>query len=409
MTDAPDLTRADEAEAAVIRSVFRRADSIDLAARHITGDDFHDVDFGRLFTAAVKLRTQGIPDSGIDLSAALATSKDIKHHSVQQLQHFIGAGFAEANVEWHARNVARAARRRAVAKAAVELRDLAWTGESDDIVTTATEVLAGLTKQAATRTVPGAYWEDIADKPQPETHWVVPGFIAHGDRLVVTGSEGRGKTSWLRQAAMMTAAGVNFVTGRPMEPKRCLFVDAENTEQQWVENNGPLHRILKDEGLSTAQRMAIRWPGRLNLFDPRDLAIVTEAVHEEQPDLMVIGPLYRLSPKGINTDDDAAPLIAILDSFRDRGIALMLETHMGHGKTAGGDRDVRPRGSSALLGWPEMGYGLAPTPLSTEWAGDDKTISEWIPWRGDRTPRPWPRYWTRDGKWPFTPWEAPRL
>ena len=73
---------------------------------------------------------------------------------------------------------------------------------------------------------------------------------------------------------------------------------------------------------------------------------------------MVIGPLYRLIPRAIMSDDDASPLLANLDTICDRGIALIIEAHAGHVTNRDGERDLRPRGSSALMGWPEFGLGL---------------------------------------------------
>ncbi|MBK0297059.1 hypothetical protein IAE22_34985, partial [Bacillus sp. S34] len=77
-----------------------------------------------------------------------------------------------------------------------------------------------------------------------------------------------------------------------------------------------------------------------------------------RPDVLFIGPLYRLIPRAINSDDDAAPLLAALDTLRDRGLAMVIEAHAGHAVGHGGERDLRPRGSAALLGWPEFGLGL---------------------------------------------------
>jgi replicative DNA helicase len=47
-----------------------------------------------------------------------------------------------------------------------------------------------------------------------------------------------------------------------------------------------------------------------------------------------------------------------------------------------GVRDLRPRGSSALLGWPEFGYGMRN--IGTEGYAD------LVPWRGNREERDWP-------------------
>ncbi len=46
---------------------------------------------------------------------------------------------------------------------------------------------------------------------------------------------------------------------------------------------------------------------------------------------------------------------------------------------------MRPRGSSALLGWPEFGYGLEPQEES------NGTGAWWTPWRGGREKRRWPK------------------
>jgi hypothetical protein len=55
---------------------------------------------------------------------------------------------------------------------------------------------------------------------------------------------------------------------------------------------------------------------------------------------------------------------------------------------------MRPRGSAALMGWPEFGYGL-------RWneVGDVDMVA----WRGDRDERNWPLRIKRGGLWPWTP------
>jgi replicative DNA helicase len=116
---------------------------------------------------------------------------------------------------------------------------------------------------------------------------------------------------------------------------------------------------------------------------------------------MLIGPLYRLIPRAINSDDDAAPLLAALDTIRDRGIAMLIEAHAGHAANPKGERDMRPRGSAALMGWPEFGYGLRlnrKNPLHVDM----------VRWRGDRDARGWPAKLGRSNveggqRWPWRP------
>jgi replicative DNA helicase len=113
--------------------------------------------------------------------------------------------------------------------------------------------------------------------------------------------------------------------------------------------------------------------------------------------------LYKITSKAIQSDDDAAPVIAALDSIRDKGITLMLETHMGHTKNNSGSRDVRPRGSAALLGWPEFGAGLARVKNEASEGMPVPGLADLIHWRGQRDHRPWPDQWVHGATWPWEP------
>lgn len=127
-------------------------------------------------------------------------------------------------------------------------------------------------------------------------------------------------------------------------------------------------------------------------------------IDKYKPDLLYLGPLYKLVPKALNSDDAAAPMILALGSFRERGLYLLMEAHAGHTKSLGGDRDLRPRGASALLGWPEFGFGLRPI------EGDDTLVSV-VKWRGDREQREWPPHLRRgaEGELPWMPAHMPHL
>jgi replicative DNA helicase len=114
-------------------------------------------------------------------------------------------------------------------------------------------------------------------------------------------------------------------------------------------------------------------------------------VDVHKPDLLYIGPLYKITSGAIQTDDDAAPLLVALDSLRERGLALLMEAHAAKGDGSG-TRDLRPRGSAALMGWPEFGFGLHPL---------DNGDVELKRWRGDRDQRAWPTFMTRGHDWPW--------
>lgn len=235
--------------------------------------------------------------------------------------------------------------------------------------------------------------------------WVVPDLLERGDRLVLTGFEGAGKSMLIRQFCVMAAAGlhplhrdVDMVTGRKsaqlMQPAKVLVIDAENSERQWRRAVRHMARIAKDDGpLDPGQEMMLIAGHRIDITRGVHLGEIHRLIDRFEPDMLAIGPLYKITHGAIQTDDDAAPLLVALDSLRERGVTLLMEAHASKGDGQS-TRDLRPRGSAALMGWPEFGIGLVPQ--------DDGSV-EMKRWRGDRDERKWPRYLVRGMDWP---WEA---
>ena len=119
-------------------------------------------------------------------------------------------------------------------------------------------------------------------------------------------------------------------------------------------------------------------PEGLDLARDKDVSRLLRLVAAISPDVVLLGPLYRLAPRALNDDSDAAPIIATLNMIRTRGACVLLEAHAGHALGAGGRRDLRPRGSSAFLGWPEFGYGIRLRPIVR--GGEEAAASSiWCP------------------------------
>lgn len=227
--------------------------------------------------------------------------------------------------------------------------------------------------------------------------WIIPDLLERRDRLVLTGAEGAGKTTFVRQLAVLSAAGIHPTTFAPMEPVRVLVVDAENTERQWRRAvRWTATEAGKRGAADPKQTINIVAGNRIDITKGSHLGEIHRLIDRHKPDVVFIGPLYKLVPKAINNDDDAAPLIVGLDSLRERDVALVMEAHAGKSLGEFGKRDLRPRGSSALLGWPEFGMGLQPT-------DDNPDVVQIVKWRGDRDERAWPKYLMRGGDWPWTP------
>jgi len=241
-------------------------------------------------------------------------------------------------------------------------------------------------------------WQFL-DTADDEYDWVVPGLLERGDRLMLTGHEGLGKSMLTRQLAVTMAAGIHpFRTALTFEPRRVLYIDCENSERQSRRKFRPLagasvrarHRV-PDGGMRLIHK-----PNGLDLTRKDDEDWLLERVTAHQPDVLFIGPFYRLHNANLNEELPARRTVAVLDKARNSvGCALVIEAHAGHGNQIH-ERDVRPVGSSLLLRWPEFGYGLTPVEK-------DKKLVHLRPWRGPREEREWPKQlmWGDPEKWPW--------
>ncbi|WP_413354052.1 AAA family ATPase [Microbacterium sp. 1P06AB] len=267
-----------------------------------------------------------------------------------------------------------------------------------EIASKAIDELTGLVDGAASGSLQARPLRDVL-AGEDTYDWIIPGLLERQDRLVVTGAEGAGKTMWMRQLALLSAAGIHPVTFAPINPVEVLVVDAENTERQWRRATRWIAaNAARDGRRDPADVVHLAAGHRIDITKGPHLSEIHRLIDNHKPDVLFIGPLYKLVSKAINSDDDAAPLIVALDSLRERNVALVMEAHAGHAIGASGYRDLRPRGSSALLGWPEFGLGLRP---SAETDG----VVDVVKWRGDRDTREWPKQMHRGSSWPWEVWQ----
>jgi len=388
------------AERSVVGACLADAGAIRVAVAAVSPADFADARLGQLYGLVLEYEAAGKATDPLTIGTESARRKattpgGVVWHDRGEVFDVARWSWAGASIGGHADLVASAAHARRVA---YELRrGLADVETTDD----PTQALAStMTALAALRD--GVKRDGITARPLNEVlsdedtfDWVIPGLLERGDRVVVTGHEGGGKSTLMRQIAICAAAGVHPLTHQHIDPIDVLVVDVENSERQWRRQSRGIAHAANLAGTRRAgEGVALACTARMDITSDRDLSAVHALLEEHHPQILVIGSLYRLSPRGINSDDDAAPVISALDSLRDQGVALMVEAHAGHGKDSNGDRALRPRGSSQLMGWPEFGFGLAPD-------AEDPNYTHLIRWRGDREERDWPTTLRRGGRFPW--------
>lgn len=404
-------TAADQAEHSVVSEIVYSPTSVREAVAHVMGSDFADVRLGALFNLVVGMVTAG----GTTAVTPPTVLAEAQKRRAEALRDKTGRSpwlalpdpgmFAELISAGGTRSVAADAK--VIREAAVGRR----LGKFGRRVTQAAEsgtdmaALAAAVAQEAKRIRDGWHSDGMPfrtladvldDQALSEFDWIVPGLLERGDRLVLTGAEGQGKSTWLRQILLCAAAGIQPFTAGTYPPCKVMVIDAENSFRQWHRKaRGVVLAVEQLTGVNPAEHVQLACVPRQDITRARDLGNIHAALDDYEPDLLMIGPLYKLLPGAINNDTDAAPLITALDGVRDRGITLLMEAHAGKGEGAGGERNWAPRGSAALLGWPEFGLGLAPD-------AEDPTIAHVRRWRGDRDERDWPRRLRRGGVMPWT-------
>jgi 5S rRNA maturation endonuclease (ribonuclease M5) len=238
----------------------------------------------------------------------------------------------------------------------------------------------------------------------PPSDWVIPGLLERSDRLLWTGFEGQGKSVVIRQLAVCAAAGTHPFTRDPITPQRVLFIDCENPDRKSRRHFRKLEAIARGNGFPVPEGALriLQRPAGIDLTRDEDAAWLVERVTAHRPDLLVVGPFYRLHAKDTNEETAARAVVSALDAARIKAdCALVTEAHAGHGGD-GASRSVRPVGSSLLMRWPEFGYGIKPLGEADE-NGRARHVAV-VPWRGPREERHWPReliWGTHELDWPW--------
>lgn len=385
------------AEQVVLGCVLRKNSAYRTAASLVTGDDFQNPQYGVVFDGLGMLIAAGGRVDATTVETHFSQWGVTRVDATEPWTWLDAAPYPELIFD-AAQAVRFASRRRrgisVFSRAVDALRDAG--NDPVQIIEDAKRDVT-TTERAAISSVTLA---EVLLTPDAQD-WVIPGLLEAKDRLILTGHEGLGKTTLVRQLLILPAAGIHPFTFEAIDPVTALVVDAENTAKQWMRAARWMASQAQRAGSADpSPRVHMSLTGRLNVLDPVVLGDVHRLIDEHKPDVVFMGPLYRLALL-MNTDEQIAPVIAALDSIRDRGVALVIEAHAGHAIGVGGQRDVRPRGSSALLGWPEFGFGIRKD--LSEGAGPD--VFDFVPWRGSREKRDWPLQLRRGnrelGDWPW--------
>ena len=404
MNDMPPHDLA--AERAVLGAMMNSAAAAEQCRQALAAMDFFRPAHGVVFTAILALMRENISPDWVTVKDHLEAAGELRGQlDAVYLHTLTSSAPSPANGPHYARIVREHAvmrRLREAASRVLQMTDGGGDADSHGLTERAIRAFEeirevgagdGLTVQTIT--------EFLGEDEDADAYdWVLEGLLERGDRLILTGVEGAGKTHLLRFLAVAAAAGFHPFTLKPAKPVRVLFLDCENTPRHTRRKLRPLvtQARLQGHGVDEANLWVECRPQGMDLALDKDVSWLLRQVAAVLPDIVFLGPLYRLAPRALQTDDEAAPVIAALNMVRARGCAVVLEAHAGHAQGPGGRRDPRPRGSSAFLGWPEFGYGLRWS--EGDFAREERAL-DLVAWRGDRDEREWPEGLAAGGTWPW--------
>lgn len=385
-----------EAEQSVIGAVIGSKDAYRFAAEIIGPEDFTHPDLGEIFMLVKELSDSGVELNLVTVGTEVSKRK-LRGVAVADVAGWFHTDGTTGSVQYYAKEVRDHAIRRSasgiLSQASLDLTDLSHS--PGQVLATLTNSLADLRAGKSEKRIDAKPLGEIMSQ-KDEFDWVIPGILERRDRVVITAGEGAGKTTFIRQMSIAAASGVNPISFLPTEPIRVLVIDAENSEKQWRRQaKGMVRRGQYSGDADPEKNVFLACSPRMDITSDKWLGAIHRVIDDCDPSMVCIGPLYRLVQRNMNGEEDMAQILAALDTIRDRGIALIVEAHAGHAKNAAGDRDLRPRGSSSLMGWPEFGFGLARDPSNEHGV----MLSRW---RGDREERDWPDGFDRGGPWPWT-------
>lgn len=386
------------AEQALLGSIMNEPVTATQAATLIDREDFYYPHHQVIWDAIHAVTATGALAEATLVLDHLTRNKEIRSTGgAPYLFELVQAG-RFGQIEQYAWIVRDAARLRTAYATGTRIRQAVATARPENVdqalaeaVTTLDETYA---RHGATRAQRRYHVETIdelleGDGDDDSYDWVIPDLIEHQERVIITAEEGAGKSTLLRQIAIQAAAGIHPFTHAGMKPITVLHVDVENTRRQSRRRYRPM-RIQAGHALNPENlRIELRTAG-LDLTTEADRDWLLDTARHVKPDLLLIGPIYKLANGDPTEEKSAKPVAMAIDAVRDQtDCAVILEAHAA--KAAGGQRKRphEPYGWSGWLRWPEVGLWL------------DKT-GELHPWRGAREERAWPDLLERGGTWPWS-------
>lgn len=399
------------AEEALLGSMMLSRDAIRGAIRAVRWQDFYRPAHSTLWTVMVRMYGDGHAIDTVTLAAALAEAGELDAvGGRKRLDELQAHTPASANAGHYARVIAGHAAKRQIIATGGRLEAIGYDPTLDPVhavesaKVAAEEIVAPGIGGAESPTL-----DALLGQLPPTPDWLIPGVLARYERIAIIAMEGGGKSMMIRQWAALVAQGLHPMlhpsalrtTGRLPRRLRVLLVDLENPPdlllRKFQKIRDSVARIVGDDYREEYLRLELR-PEGIDITSRADALWLEERVAVNAPDLVCIGPLYKLHNSDESDFRAVRQVQDVLDSIRKRyAVSFIMETHAPHEAFKGGI--LRISGSRAWMRWPEFVLSLQPQ-------SEAKLTGAWIleHARRPRDERSFPRLWRPYGI--RLPWEV---
>lgn len=409
-----DLT----AEEALLGAMLLSNEAIVVGLDRLTADALHKTAHQHIFHAIARVHRRGDPVDPVTVADELRRMKLLDAvGGFPTLAKLHASTAATSNAKRYARIIADHHLLRRMIATAGAISELGYDVPEDvgEAIGKAEALMRSL-EDLQRKELPDGYSSlDAFLRRSEETEeesfpWLVGGIIKRGWRIVVIGPGGIGKSMLLQQIAVSAAGGMHPFNGSYLEkPLSTLIVDAENPEERLDSGIRPLRDAALEAAVYEEENCHLwRCPAGIDLTRHRYQSELEAVVRDCNPDLVVMGPAYKLAPmRRGDSNEVVATLMEYLDQLRtDYQFALMIETHPP--KSDGGAMSAF--GSGQWGWWPDMAVTLEPTEIDSM-PLDGPRCFEIGRAREDRLENEWPKVvrhrWAdarraeKDGPWPW--------
>lgn len=372
--------------------MYEKANASD-ASLIVRPEDFFDTRHGTIFETILQI----ITDGGVaDPTFVLDRLQRDKQINLVGGPVYIASLYEKAcvapSVPHYARLIARASTYRRVRLAGQRIFQAASENQMDeaDLIQWSTEQISAARDERTGVDQLTLEYQAFLDHHTGVREMLIPGIFGKSERLILTGHGGLGKTTYCQQIVTCAAGGIqpfDWASGEVYEPLRVSIFDCENRPYRLKNRLTPIVEEVAKRGQDPRPNLNIMKDSgqRLNLMDPQTALSILRTIEHDKPDIVYIGPLYKLHHLNADKEEATSRIADFLDSICNMGAGVVAEAHIN--KEAGVGGSLAPSGSNLWTWWPEYGHGLR---LSSESDAAFFRRCNVERWRGDREENNWP-------------------